>query len=125
MWPATGYVFFIEKPDASGRPATTVHHAEMLSLLSIDQRLEATRTAQRATSWNTLPQWLLNVVELVEGGPAFEVLAGHPTSRVVIHVPHLSTYIPPWIRENIHLSRRSDCERTVRRHRRSTRVLDR
>lgn len=96
-------MFFFENPEASRRLALALHNATLLSLLVPEQRIAASRAALRATSWGTLPQWLLEVVELVEGGPSFEVLAGHPKSRVMIHVPHSSTYIPPWIRERIRL----------------------
>lgn len=32
---------------------------------------------------------------------SFEILAGDPVSRVVIHVPHSSTNVPAWVRERI------------------------
>ena len=35
--------------------------------------------------------------------PAFELIAGSPDSPVVIHVPHSSTVIPPWVRARITL----------------------
>ena len=35
---------------------------------------------------------------------SFQVVEGHPTSRVVIHVPHASTLIPDWVRERILLN---------------------
>ncbi len=99
-----GFVFFTANPEASRRLAAALHRAVMLSLLTGEQRVEAVIAAEPATSWGTLPKWLLDVVEFVEGGPAFEVLAGHPSSRVVIHVPHSSTCIPAWIRERIRLT---------------------
>lgn len=35
---------------------------------------------------------------------SFEIIRGHPTSPVVIHVPHSSTHIPAWVRERICLT---------------------
>ena len=35
---------------------------------------------------------------------SFQVVEGHPTSRVVIHVPHASTLIPDWDRQRIRLN---------------------
>ncbi len=35
---------------------------------------------------------------------SFEVIAGDPMSRVVIHVPHSSTVIPAWVRDHILLT---------------------
>lgn len=35
---------------------------------------------------------------------SFQVVAGHATSRVVIHVPHASTLIPDWVRKRIRLN---------------------
>ena len=97
-------MFFFENPEASRRLAAAIDAASQLSLFQGDQRVQAASAAQRATSWDTLPQWLLDIVEQVEGGPSFEVIPGDPMSQVVIHVPHSSTYIPAWVHERIHLS---------------------
>jgi N-formylglutamate deformylase len=47
---------------------------------------------------------LARVIDTTPQPPGFEILPGSPNSTVVIHVPHSSTAIPPWVRERILLN---------------------
>lgn len=60
-------MFFYENPEASRRLANAMHIASELSLFEDSQIVEAAIASQRATSWETLPKWLRDIVALVEG----------------------------------------------------------